>query len=332
MKYLAILTSLLLSFPCFAQRDNLQAIVLAAGKGSRFKTGKTKLCIPICGKPMVCYTTDLLASFDMPMSIIIGCDREQVKETIIQSGINAKFVVQEEQLGTGHALLCSRPTWRADNLLLMNSDMPLITQDILERLINEHTKAHAAISFIVAYNVDPTTAYGRIVRDGNSIRIVEAKHFTYDIRDYPYFNVGIYLINRAFLENFIDKIEINETTQEFYVTDLVELASNNNLPVVTVQADPELVHGVNNFKELAHVEQIIHDQLITTWMLNGVRFILPQTTYLHHDVKIGAGTVIEPGVQLLNGTTIGKNCTIGAHSTLDGATIADHQSVSTSRN
>ncbi|MCX5921816.1 MAG: NTP transferase domain-containing protein [Candidatus Dependentiae bacterium] len=310
------------AMPNAINNHEVQAIILAAGQGSRLKTGITKLITPICGQPMVLYTVALMQKLSIPTTIVIGYQKELVQQAIESANIpNLLFAKQAEQLGTGHALLCSKETWHANNILVMNGDMPLITPDIITQLCLEHQKNNAAISIVTSYNVDPANAFGRIVQQGDSIKIVEKKHFTFSITDYPYVNAGIYLINRAFLETFLSTIKQNEKTNEFYITDLVEIASNHQLPVITMPFPFELLNGVNTFEELATVEQIKRNELIHYWMANGIRFTAPHTVHLDLNATIGRGTVINAGVQLLNNTKIGEFCTIHPHAVLDNATL-----------
>lgn len=317
-------STLFASTPLISNKS-ICAVILAAGQGSRLKTGITKLITPICGQPMALYTVRLMQQLSIPTTVIIGYQKEAVKNAIDSAHIPGLFFAEQlEQLGTGHALLCSKDTWHADNILVMNGDMPLVSAEIINKLCSEHFKTNAAISFITCLNVDPANAFGRIIQTNGHIKIVEKKHFVGDINNHPYVNAGIYLINRHFLETFLTNIQQNETTQEFYITDLVELASNNNLPVTTVTFPFERLNGVNTFAELAIVEQIKRDELIAHWMAQGVRFIAPHTVHIDLDVKIGRGTVISSGVQLLNGTTIGEFCTIAPHAVLDHATLENN--------
>jgi bifunctional UDP-N-acetylglucosamine pyrophosphorylase/glucosamine-1-phosphate N-acetyltransferase len=307
-----------------------QVIVLAAGIGSRFKIDTTKMLIPICGQPMVLYTIQLFNKLQMPITVVVGFQKELVKAAILQTNNDdISFAEQPTMLGTGHALLCSQSTWHADNILVMNGDMPLVTPAIIERLCTEHLKNAAAISIITAHDVDPSGAYGRIVKENGITKIVEAKHFTHKITDYPQINAGIYLINRAFLETYLDKIECNEVTREFYITDLVELASRNGKNVVTIEVPFELVHGVNTFKELHTVEQVKQHEIIHNWMADGVHFLAPHTTRIEVDVTIGSATVVESGAQLLGNTIIGNNCTIGAFSVIRNSCVRDSTTIGT---
>lgn len=313
---------------CLGTTHDVQAIVLAAGHGSRLKTGITKMITPICGQPMVLYTLKLLEKLKLPTTVVIGYQKEVVKAAIEKGNIeNIQFAEQTVQLGTGHALLASKPTWHAQTILVLNGDMPLIDELTMRTLIEEHKKNNAAISIATSYNIDPANTFGRIVRENEIVKIVEKKHFTHSITDFPHVNVGMYIIDRAFLEKYAGTVEKNNVTGEFYITDLVEIASRNNLPVITQEFPFDTFYGVNTFQELSQVEQIKHDEFVHYWMAQGVRFIMPNTNHLDYNVTIGRGTVVYPGVHLLNGTQIGEFCTIQSHAVLDNAKISDNTTV-----
>lgn len=240
---------------------SIQAIVLAAGQGSRFNTGVSKLVTPLCGQPMIVYPLKTVSSSVASTTVIVGFQKEAVQHCIINASLpNITFVEQQEQLGTGHALLCSRPHWHADHLLVINGDMPLVTPEIVQGLCQLHGSKQAAISFVVAHHTDAASAYGRIVQENNSICIIEKKHFTKNIADHPYINAGIYLINRIFLEQYLPHVQQNSSTHEFYITDLVEIAGNNNLPIALLQAPYDTIRGVNTLQEFAAAEQIFRIQ------------------------------------------------------------------------
>lgn len=327
MKIRPFFCAMILFFVHYAETlpTSFKAIVLAAGSSTRFKTpGKSKLLAPICGQPMIGYPIKLFETLNIPTVVVIGYLRDQVRnalEAIAHKPLT--FVVQEEQLGTGHALLCTQDHWDADHIILINGDMPLVTPETIQELIDKHQSTNAALTLSVAHCVDPSIAYGRIVTENGITKIVEKKHFTYAIEDFPMVNCGIYIINRAFLENHLKAVEQNELTHEFYVTDLVELASKNNLPVSLVETSFQVTHGVNTFQQLAHVEHLKRKELLNHFMTNGVRFILPETTRIDLEVQIGAGTVIGAGAELLGSTHIGTNCTIGSHCILKNASIKD---------
>ena len=164
---------------------DVQAVILAAGKSSRFKTGKTKLIEELCGREMILYPTKLFSSLHVPITMVVGFQKELIEDTVQKHfGDTVLFVEQIEQRGTGDAIKTSQPTWTQDHILVMNGDMPLVATDTVEELYAKHKKEDAAISFVTAHNCDPTAGnYGRIVQDDNSIEIVEAKEFKGDISE-----------------------------------------------------------------------------------------------------------------------------------------------------
>jgi len=230
---------------------NIQAIVLAAGKATRFNTGTTKLTQKICGQEMVLYLTKVLAQMKIPTTLVVGYQKEQVIETVKQHhGDTITFVTQEEQLGTGHALMCTKPQWDSEHLLILNGDMPLIAQDIIQELYDKHCATQAAMSFVVAHSADPAGySYGRVIQKDGSIQIVEAKHFEGDTHEHCFVNAGIYIISRSFLESAITEIKKNEKSKEFYITDLVKIAGDHKKTVSTTLASFDRIRGVNDLQD-----------------------------------------------------------------------------------
>lgn len=304
---------------------SLQGVVLAAGKSSRFKTEKSKLATKICGQEMILYCTKLLESLEVPTTLVVGYQREQIEEVVRQAhGDTVNFVLQAEQKGTGHAVQCSRNVWHKEHVLILNGDGPLITPEIIENLAEVHQASGAAISFVTAHNPDPSVVgYGRVITTGNDIKIVEQKHFTGDPQEHCCLNAGIYIVRTDFLQEVIDTIPENEVTHEWYLTDLVHLACEQGRVVKTVDAPFDRIRGVNTLKELWTIEQIIRYDVISEHMANGVRFSAPQTMHIDLDVHIGAGTVVGCSVHLLNGTRIGTNCRIESGTTLKDALIGN---------
>ncbi|MGE0009247.1 MAG: bifunctional UDP-N-acetylglucosamine diphosphorylase/glucosamine-1-phosphate N-acetyltransferase GlmU [Candidatus Babeliales bacterium] len=304
---------------------SLQGVVLAAGKSTRFKTEKSKLVTKICGQEMILYCTKLLESLEIPTTLVVGYQREQVEQVVKYAhGDTVNFALQAPQKGTGHAVQCSKEFWHKDHVLILNGDGPLVTRDIIENLAKVHQESDAAISFVTAHNPDPSVVgYGRVITTGNSVKIVEQKHFTGDPQEHCCLNAGIYIVRTDFLREVIDTIPENEVTHEWYLTDLVHLACAQGRIVKTVDAPFDRIRGVNTLKELWTLEQIIRYDVISEHMANGVRFSAPQTMHIDLDVQIGAGTVIGCSVHLLNGTRIGKNCRIESGSTLKDAHIGD---------
>lgn len=308
---------------------SVQAVILAAGKSSRFKTGKTKLVEKICGQEMILYPTSLLVQLKLPVTLVVGFQKELIEKTVSkQFPDDVTFVHQTEQLGTGHAIACSQSTWTRDHILVINGDMPLVTKDIIHKLYEKHINKNAVISFVTAHNCDPSAAgYGRVIKATDSIEIIEAKEFKGDLAEHCFINAGIYLVKRTFLEENIAALEQSKVAQEWYITDLVKIASDKGLGVETVSSSFDAIRGINTFKELWAAEQIKKSEIVQHWMDRGVRFSIAHNVQIDLNVSIGAGTSIDSGVHLLSGTKIGKNCTVGAFSILKNSVLKDSVSV-----
>lgn len=283
---------------------------------------------------MILYPTNLLKQLNIPITLVVGHQKNQIKETVTKHHDNHNqnnkidFVTQEEQRGTGHAIVCTQDSWKNDHILIMNGDMPLVTEDIIETLYKKHLDTKAVVSFVIAHNADPTgKSYGRIIKNNGSIQIVEAKHFEGDPHEHCFINAGIYIVSKKFLEQSIDAIEKNEKTKEFYFTDLIKIASDNKNTITTTYASFDRIRGINDMQELWAAEQIKRSDIIRWWMSKGVRFTVPQNVHLDLNVSIGSGTVIGGGVHILCNSTIGKNCEIHEFSSLKNATLKDNVTV-----
>jgi len=307
----------------------IQAIILAAGKSTRFNTGRTKLIEKICGQEMVLYPIKLFKSMHIPITLVLGYQKELVEQVLIQNceHEHCHIVYQEAQRGTADAVLCSKPTWHADYILVINGDMPLVTQEIIEKLYATHHEKKAVISFVTSHADPLLGSYGRVIQDKENIKIVEAKEFKGDPTEHCCINAGIYLINRDFLQAHINRIQPSEVAQEFYFTDLIKIASDARHTIATITAPFDQIRGINTFKELWVSEQIKKSELISMWMDRGVRFSIAHNVHIDLDVSIGAGSYIGCGSILLKGTKVGNNCKIEEFSSLDNAIVGDSTTI-----
>lgn len=307
--------------------ETTQAVILAAGRSSRFKTKKSKLLSNICGRTMILYPIKELEALDIPMTVILGYQAEKVTEEITKSNVkDVTFAVQQEQKGTGHAVASSRSFWQKDQLLIMNGDMPLVTKEILEKMIFEHETSKATISFCTTMVIDPT-GYGRVVEEDGKLEIIEEKDCTAEQKTVNRINAGIYLISRKFLEENIDKITKSPVTGEIYLPELIKMASNKDLTVNPHAVPFDNVRGVNTLQDLWTVEQIKRSEFIKHWMSEGVRFELAQSIHIDINVKIGAGSFIGTGVHLLGDVTIGEECFVGAFSIIENTKIGNNTNI-----
>lgn len=307
--------------------DSIQGVILAAGQSRRFHTSISKQCHTLCGKEMITYPAQLLADVKIQTIAVVGYQKEATRAALKNNGFNdIIYVEQTEQRGTGHAVLCTQEYWNANNILIMNGDMPLVTREILEDLVQQHYATNAAISFVTCHLGGHEGAYGRVVREGNFIKIVEVKDFEGDISQHCWINAGVYLVQRSFLEATLPRITPSLRSNEIYLTDLVHHASTAGLHVQTTVAPFDALRGVNTLKELWIAEHIKRSELISKWMDQGVRFMAANNTVVDNNVHIESGTVIHAGASILTGSRIGQNCTIGTGAIIENATI-EHDAI-----
>lgn len=309
--------------------DSIQAVILAAGTSNRFHTSSSKLLAKICGQEMILYTTKLLSSMNIPTTLVTGFQGDLLQSVVQKHHLNISFIRQEEQKGTGHALAQTKDSWRGDHILVLNGDMPFITQEIIQELITHHREKNATITFATAhYTNPPLSNYGRVIKHGDVLKIVEAQDCSTQINESCCINAGAYVIKKNFLQNYLHTLSNNNAAHEYYITDLIGIATKNNYPVQTLSVPFDHIRGINDLKELWTADQIKRSELISHFMNNGVRFLLAQSTHLDNDVTIGSGTSIGAGVHLINGTTIGTHCTIEPFSILNNAHIANNVTIS----
>lgn len=300
----------------------IQALILAAGMSSRFGTELNKLVTPLCGRPLVMHSITLLEQKNIPITVIVGHQKELVMQTINDLATSSiTYAVQEKQNGTGHAVMCSQKHWHADNILIINGDMPLISRDIIESLCTKHIDTHATISFVTAIPDTLNHAYGRVINDEDGIRIVEAKDFAGD-RTYAYpINAGIYMFSRAFLEDAINTLTSDNASHELYLTDLIAHASKLQCTVNTLEVPFDYVRGINTREEWCIAQETKRKNILLHWMRQGVRFDMPDTIHIDDTVTIGKNVYIHAGVHLLGDTIIGDNCIIEPYSIIENSVL-----------
>jgi bifunctional UDP-N-acetylglucosamine pyrophosphorylase/glucosamine-1-phosphate N-acetyltransferase len=306
-----------------------QAVILAAGQSKRFNTGRTKLLEPICGQAMILYPAQLLHSLHIPTCFVVGHQAGTITAALEHTyPATFSFARQEIQRGTADALAVSSPYWNQENILVLNGDMPLITTALLEKLFTTFQTTNAAVSFVTAHLTNPAAnGYGIVKSLGNGFEIIEAKEYTEESSEACCINAGIYLFKRSFLEQYLPIIQASATTQEYYLTDLIRLASQAGLTVTTIAAPFDTIRGVNTLKELWAAEQIKRSELISYWMEQGVRFFAAQNCHIDVNVTIGRGSLIGNGVHVINGSVIGSNCNIEGFTMVSNSIIGDNVTV-----
>ncbi|HTL39521.1 MAG TPA: NTP transferase domain-containing protein [Methylomirabilota bacterium] len=241
---------------------NTQFVILAAGKGTRMNSDLPKVLVKLGGIPLIQRLINNLNKLHQGNNIIIvtGHKRDLVEAAL---GPSFLYAVQEDQLGTAHALKTALPYVSASTVLVLYGDMPFIKAESLEQLLQLHL-LHKSIFSMFTANVENFTGlnesfqnFGRIVRkDGKIQKIVEYKYATEDEKQIREVNPGIYLFDSSWLKNNIDSVNKN-TQGEFYLTDLLELAVNQKLPIETAEIDPKDVYGINTPEQLTIAQKLV---------------------------------------------------------------------------
>lgn len=302
--------------------ENVQAIVLAGGISERFHTGKTKLLEKICGTEMILYPLNLLKSLHVPTAIVVGYQHEKIKQTILSKHQNINFVLQQDPLGTGHAIAITNHIWSQDHILIMSGDIPLLTPDIINKLYRKHTKSDADISFVTAHVDNDNNQYSRLVIDNQKIKVLEESDPEID-DSHCCISAGIYLAKRSFLEKHIQQLTKDETTGEYYLPELVQIASENQCKIITVQVSFDIVRSVETLADLWAIEHICRSKILQHWMDHGVRFANTLNVIIEETVHIEPGCYIGTGVILTGSTYIQRSSTIGAYAQIDNTFIED---------
>jgi bifunctional UDP-N-acetylglucosamine pyrophosphorylase/glucosamine-1-phosphate N-acetyltransferase len=306
--------------------NDTHVVVLAAGKGTRMKSQTPKVLHKIGGLTII-ERVIRTATALMPASItlVVGHGADAVRESLSKRK-SLQFVIQEQQLGTGHALLQTRPLLegKPGTVVLLSGDAPLLTSETLKALIAAHHEAGAAATVVTA-NLARPFGYGRIIRAGGRIsKIVEDRDASPAQKAITEINSGIYAFDLARLFPALDSIGTANKQGEYYLPDLVGIYRKQKQPVATwtVQHADE-IRGINSRTELAEVSTMVRQQKNEELMAAGVTLIDPATTYIDADVVVGPDTVIFPCVFLEGSTTIGAACEIHSGTRIVNSTIGD---------
>lgn len=307
-----------------ALRSNVQAVILAAGQSKPFKTENSKLSFPICGQEMILYPIKLLENLNIPTTVVVGHQKELLRKIIDVKASSITYVEQLEQRGTGHALLCARAQLQAEHILVINGDVPLVTPEIIQDMLERHFVNDATVTFITAHNDDPgLEGYGRVMRKGAMVEVIECNDKR-NTSSLCCINGGIYIFKRSFLENSLHRIPPYMHSGEFGLPELIGMACAQGLTVETMHVPFDYVRSVTTLKDLWIVEHIKRSELIHYWMTQGVRFSFAQNVHLDIDVTIGPDTLIGSGVHLLNGTHIGSHCIVDGFTYISNSVLHDH--------
>ncbi|WP_433959622.1 bifunctional UDP-N-acetylglucosamine diphosphorylase/glucosamine-1-phosphate N-acetyltransferase GlmU [Cytobacillus horneckiae] len=305
--------------------SNRFAVILAAGQGTRMKSKLYKVLHPVCGKPMVQHVLDQVSKLKMEKVVtIIGHGADLVKSQLGESSV---YALQEEQLGTAHAVMQAKDYLEGKEgvTIVVCGDTPLIQSETMEALFKHHDEQSAKATVLTAWTDQPA-GYGRVVRNQNGLveKIVEHKDATDKERMIKEINTGTYCFDNQALFQALKKVSNDNVQGEYYLPDVIEILKGEGEVVSAYQtADFEETLGVNDRVALSQAEAFMKERINETHMRNGVTIIDPLNTYIGPDVKIGMDTVLHPGTMLSGKTQIGSECIIGPNTQIEECSVGD---------
>lgn len=301
---------------------NINAVILAAGKGTRMKSETPKVLHKIFDKTLLGYVLDAVNLTGVEKSfVIVGHQAEMVDKFVTENYKNASIVLQTPQLGTGHAvsMVCSQLENFEGDVLILCGDTPLITEDTLKKFIVYHNSKKSDLTVMSAVFEDPTN-YGRIVRDGDALAgIVEEKDASPAQKKIKEVNAGIYLLNWQKIKPAFSQLKSNNAQSEYYLTDIISWGGKQSLNVnaYTLENNEE-IFGINSRVHLAEAAKILNQKTVYKHMEAGVTIVDPATTWISVDTEIGADTIIYPSTFITGKNKIGTNCIIGPFAHIRG--------------
>ncbi len=306
----------------------IRAVVLAAGQGTRMKSSLPKVLHPILGKPLVWYSLEAArqATGTKPV-MVVGHGAEKVREAI---GDAAEFVLQEEQLGTGHAVQQAEALLKgqSDFVVVTYGDMPGLKTSTLQQMIQTQVNHQGPMTMLTVV-VDDPRGFGRVVRDrdGGVRAIVEEAQATPEELQIRELNAGVYCFRADWLWQALPRISLS-LKGEYYLTDLAGLAVADGLSIQAVRAaDQDETIGINTRVHLAEAAVILRNRINQDWMLAGVTIMDPATTYIEPGVEIGQDTMIWPNTYLQGKTRVGENCELGPNAMIRNTSIGNNCTV-----
>ena len=306
--------------------NNIMAIVMAAGKGTRMKSKKSKLVQKIYGKEIVKRAVENAEKAGVKEIVaVVGYMKEEVMEVL---GNSVEYAYQEEMLGTGHAVMQAKEYLKGKKgkVLILNGDVPLIRPETLNKLLEKSIENKEYATLLTAIYDNPK-GYGRIVRDegGNIEAIVEEKDTTPSQKEIKEINAGIYCFDIEELLNALDKITPNNAQGEYYLTDVIQIMNQKGLKTgaVIVEDNTEIL-GINDRIQLEMLTKVLQMRINTEQMKKGVTIEDVNNTYIYDDVEIGMDTVIHPNTTIKSGVVIGEDCEIGPNAYIrEGCKLAN---------
>jgi bifunctional UDP-N-acetylglucosamine pyrophosphorylase/glucosamine-1-phosphate N-acetyltransferase len=307
--------------------NDLTILIMAAGKGTRFKSSLPKVLHLLAGIPIVAYVIRVAQELSpTAIGVVVGHESQKVRAALAEYPV--QFIDQSPQLGTGHAVQTAKTFWEPQEgaLMILSGDVPLITCETLKKLADHHRSSQSSVTLLSTVLSDPS-GYGRVVRNasGEVERIVEQKDATPFEKKIQEINTGIYCFQISELAGVVNQLSDGNAQKEYYLTDCVGLIRERDLKVSAVICDEPLeVSGVNSRVELAQLEKILRDRKNRQLMLDGVTLMDPATTHISLEARIGPDTIIHPNVCIEGRTSIGAGCEVFPHVRVSRSVLEDH--------
>ncbi|MFH1609871.1 MAG: bifunctional UDP-N-acetylglucosamine diphosphorylase/glucosamine-1-phosphate N-acetyltransferase GlmU [Candidatus Bipolaricaulota bacterium] len=302
---------------------SLDVVVLAAGKGTRMRSRLPKVLHPLAGLPLIEHPLRVAQNLS-PTRIVVVVSHGADEVRAACAGRELTFVDQGEPWGTGHAVLVARRAVASPFILVLPGDVPLVPAAALHALLAQHRESGATVSLLTMEPSDPGS-YGRVVRgEGRPLRVVEAGDASPDELAIREVNSGIWcLTNTPALWQALERLPTGNAKGEHYLTDLVAVFSRRGKAAALFWPCPDDLRGVNDRVDLARVETLLRQRILTAWMRDGVTVMDPAATYPSLDAEVGVDTALLPGTHLLGRTVVGAGCTIGPGAYLMDAQVED---------
>ena len=304
------------------------AVVMAAGDGEKMKSKHSKVVHRAAGKPLISWVADALNGIGAKEQLyIVGYRQEEVREVI---GEEVAFVLQEQQLGTGHAVMQAAPFLEGRNgvTVVVPGDAPMISKETLQNALESFIKNGDDALVITAKTLNPT-GYGRILRDskGRICKIVEENEAANEVKKINDINSSFYFFKTPILLSVLGKLAAHNTRLHYYLTDSIETMINEGYKIGEYMTDFDEVRGVNDRIELQYAAKLLNQRICRRLMLNGVQIIDPASTWIDERVEIAWDTVIRPNTVLRGNTVIGEDCIIGPQTRLENVTVGNETSI-----
>jgi bifunctional UDP-N-acetylglucosamine pyrophosphorylase / glucosamine-1-phosphate N-acetyltransferase len=319
--------------------SGVAAVVMAAGLGKRMQSKYAKVLHPVAGRPMVLYSVELaLRVAGHHVAVVVGHQADQVGQVIKQAtgGNNGhmpvSIVEQRDLLGTGHAVLQTRPVFMESGrplpsqFIILNGDTPLLQERTLRALLDAHRRQEAAVTLLTAV-LDDASGYGRVIRSasGETVsRIIEDCDADAAVKAIHEINVGTYVVQGDVLFAALEQLKPTNVQGELYLTDIVQaaVAQGRRVAAVTLD-DPDEGLGVNTRGQLAEAEQVVRWHIRRRWLDAGVRMIDPASTWIDAGVTIGKDSVLHPNVVLEGSTVIGEDVVVRSGTRITDCIVGD---------